>query len=407
MWHGANRAARKGKWLGGIVPYGYRVNEDGYLEISEEPIPGKPDMTEAGVVRLIYSLTVDHEWSTIKIADYLNSLQIPPSYVRDGRKVKRGKRKENTAGIWRPSRIRNMIINPTYKGVHEYGKRSKKEREIIVREVPAIVSPEVWERAQQVLKENQIEAMRNARRQYLLRGLIKCGACGLTYTGTTFPGPKRQPKPYYVCNGKQSYKGPLQGKCRSKNIPAGWIEEVVWNECVEFILNPGEAIKALAETMEKRRNNTVELRSEIELIQRTLQDKETERYQILTLYRQKIITAADVEHQLQDIMRETHVLQGRIKELEQRIEQEEGLAKDFNTAEQLLISLRSKLDNPSFEDKREIVKTLVKEILVITEHPPEGTFGRPKTNVHVRYAFRSPELFSARLPLRLLGEPGR
>ncbi len=35
MWHGANRAARSGKWLGGIVPYGYRVNEEKYLEVNE------------------------------------------------------------------------------------------------------------------------------------------------------------------------------------------------------------------------------------------------------------------------------------------------------------------------------------------------------------------------------------
>jgi site-specific DNA recombinase len=50
MWHGANRAAREGKWLGGIVPYGYRVNDEGYLEVNEDPLPGM-DISEADVVR--------------------------------------------------------------------------------------------------------------------------------------------------------------------------------------------------------------------------------------------------------------------------------------------------------------------------------------------------------------------
>lgn len=52
--------------------------------------------------------------------------------------------------------------------------------------VPAIVSVETLERAQQVLKENQLEALRNAGRDYLLRGLIRCSACGLKYQGISY-----------------------------------------------------------------------------------------------------------------------------------------------------------------------------------------------------------------------------
>jgi site-specific DNA recombinase len=35
MWDGTNRAARAGKWLGGIVSYGYFKNDEGYLELNE------------------------------------------------------------------------------------------------------------------------------------------------------------------------------------------------------------------------------------------------------------------------------------------------------------------------------------------------------------------------------------
>lgn len=90
MSAGADRAAREGKWLGGIVPYGYYVNNEGYLEVSEEPLPGF-EMSEADVIRLIYRLTVDQHMSTVQIADYLNALGIPPSYVKD--EIKSGKRK--------------------------------------------------------------------------------------------------------------------------------------------------------------------------------------------------------------------------------------------------------------------------------------------------------------------------
>src|SRR5207244_2736867 len=109
-------------------------------------------------------------------------LEVPPSYTKDGRQLsteKTGKRKEATAGIWRPSRVRNMINNPTYKGIHVYGKRAKKTRETITRAVPSIVEASTWEKAQQTLHDKRKLSPHNAKRQNLLRGLIRCGLCGL------------------------------------------------------------------------------------------------------------------------------------------------------------------------------------------------------------------------------------
>lgn len=386
MWHGANRHARLGKWLGGIVPFGYRVNEERFLEVNEDPLPGKLDMSEAGIIRLMYHLIANEKMSTIKVADYFNSLRIPPSYVVHGRKVKKGKRKENTAGVWSPSRIRNMIVNPTYKGIHEYGKRATRERELIVREVASIVSADTWERAQQTLKDNQIEAFRNNTRFYLLRGIIKCGCCGLTYYGGAFNGPKRGKKAYYMCGGKTAYKGPLQGKCYSKNIPADWIEELAWQECLRFIKNPGEALKELDTGMETRKSFKAKYIEEKSMILKRIMDKEPERQSILALYRQKMIKAIDVEKQLQDILLETEALERRIKELDKLMAAEQDLAYQFESAEELLSELRAKIENDiTIETKREIVKTLVEEIIVETIEPLEG--GRKKAVVNVRYSF--------------------
>ncbi|WP_433943412.1 recombinase family protein [Paenibacillus sp. SN-8-1] len=385
FWHGANRVARLGQWLGGIVPYGYQVIEK-FLQINEDPLPGKEDLSEAGVIRLMYHLVGDEEWSTIKVADYFNSLKIPPSYVKDGRKIKKGKRKENTAGVWTPGRIRNMIVNTTYKGLHIYGKRSKKVRELINREVPAIVSEELWHQAQQSLRDNQIEAFRNQKRQYLLRGLIKCGCCGLTYHGTAYNGRGNKLTAYYVCGGKTAYKGPLQGKCRSKNVPAIWLEEMVWDECVNFIHNPGDALMEINAGMEIRKSQLSDWLQEKEIVLKSIKEKEPERQSILSLYRQKMIKATDVEMQLQEILTETISLERRIKELDQLMQAEQDLSYQFDSAEALLIELRTKIENePSYEVRRQIVKTLVDKIVVETKTPPEG--GKPKANIKVHYSF--------------------
>jgi len=385
MWYGANRAARTGKWLGGIVPYGYLVDAEGFLEINEDLLPHS-DMSEAGVVRLIFHMLANQGHSCIKVADYLNALGVPPSYTKDGRMVKRGKRQEKTAGIWRPSRIRGIITNTTYKGVHLYGKRSSKKRELIEREVPAIVDVETWEKAQLVLRDNQIEAMRNAKNRYLLRGLMKCQCCGLTYVGIHYPGSKRSLKGYYVCTGKQAYKGPLQGKCTSKNIPQDWIEDLVWKDCLSFINQPGQALQEIAAATEEKRNERHDLDTEITTIKKSIDDKDIERQSILDLFRKNIISFTDLEKQIQKITHEKEMLEQRLRELQGLLKTETDYTERVNNAFELLLHLRDKLkDEPSFEVKREIVKSLVNRISVHTI--VDEYTKRPRASVSVQYCF--------------------
>jgi site-specific DNA recombinase len=174
---GTDRMARDGAWLGGIVPFGYRKEgekSESRLVISNECIPDL-GMSEAEVIQAIYQLAAVERKSCQRIADHLNQLGVPCAYTRDERFPRRGKRVERTTGLWRPGRVRNLIISSTYMGRHEYGKRSKnKDRAPIMRDVPQIVSEETWQKAQATLKANFLFNVRSARNQYFLRGMAKC-----------------------------------------------------------------------------------------------------------------------------------------------------------------------------------------------------------------------------------------
>ena len=74
----------------------------------------------------------------------------------------RGKRKERTSGVWRPGRIRGLIINKTDMGIHEFGKRAVSSRSVISRPVPAIVTEENWKKAQKTLHDNFLFCARSA-----------------------------------------------------------------------------------------------------------------------------------------------------------------------------------------------------------------------------------------------------
>ena len=103
------------------------------------------DLSAADVVRRIYHHLASDGWTCPHIASEFNSLGIPTSYRRDGRGV-RGRR---TQGLWRSGHIRNLVVNPVYRGLLQYGRRSTKPngREVISASVSPLVSEDVWNAA--------------------------------------------------------------------------------------------------------------------------------------------------------------------------------------------------------------------------------------------------------------------
>lgn len=317
MWIGANRAAEEGKWLGGIVPYGYTV-KDGYLAINDEKMTC--GFSEADVIKMMYSLYVNDKYSTLRIAQHLNSLNIPTRYAKANRTVLKNNRKQHTANTWRQGRIRNMIVSTTYKGIHQYGKRSTKNRDIIEREVPAIIDEDTWNKAQQQLIINRNCSTRNKKnRDYLLTGLLFCGQCGKPYYGFSYYKKyKTKPpefKAYYKCYGKVNKTDKDYVFCDSKNVDANKIEEYVWNECVELIKNPSKLESKLDKGMRNTSKDKNSIESEILQLQEAIKNIEVEKDSILDLYRKKIIYINDVKKQLEKIEDEKLHLQLRLNDI--------------------------------------------------------------------------------------------
>ena len=355
MQLGANRAAAAGKWLGGIVPYGYIVNDDRFLEVNETEIPGT-GMSEADVIRLIFRLIAKEKMSSIAVANRLNSLGIPPSYVLRGIK---GKRHRHTRGIWFTGRVLCIAKNTTYYGVHRYGKRSPHGRELIEREVPAIISKEIWDEAQEAMHNNQLTAMRNAKTKYLLRGLIKCAACGSTYVGVNAKGAR-----YYTCNGKRMYKKLGREKCTALAVNMDWVESEVWKDCMQYINNPNMIVEAI----EKNQGKVAESARQIHLLEMQLAECENERERVMDVYRAKLITFEEVEKQLRKVADKKSTIQFELSALKSRSEASATFDQQ-ETALEILNEIKKKLTDASavsLDLKFEIFHTLIKKITAIS-----------------------------------------
>ena len=387
---GTNRLAEAGAWLGGVVPYGYRKQGEkaqARIGLNEEPIPGFP-MSQVEVVYTIYRMCAVERQSCQKIADYLNRIGIPCGSSENAG-TEPGKRKRRTAPLWRPSHIRNMIVNSTYMGRHSYGKRSaNKNRKVIVRAVPAIVSEKVWQDAQQVLRSNRIMSRRNCREPYLLRGLIKCRLCGLTYSGMRMKAPQRDH--YYRCNGRQFARG-LYGaagkKCPGKSLNGEYVERLVWADIESFLRNPGEILERLRKRVSMQDDERQRREDELNDLKARLEQKAEERARVLVIFRRGRIDDATLDQQLDAIDGEAAGLRQEIETTTRALSAEDRTSQ-LRSAESLLATLRSRLDGIiAPETKRRIIEILVETIQAETVEP----WGVQQSEITITYRFSQPD----------------
>ncbi|MDI9367677.1 MAG: recombinase family protein [Thermotogota bacterium] len=179
--------AKKGQYLGGIVPFGYRkvkVNENDWgFEIDEK---------EAKVVRKIFEMRAEGV-SIMQIARYMNQA---------GWKTRRGKAFTNASIDW-------ILSNEKYKGIYTFNNRNKKGRfnyykeEVVRVSMPdlAIVPPNLWQKVQKMPG-----VQRQPKLLYLLSGKLKCGECGYPLVGSSYGGKKNQGGAYLCQNCRRKKK---------------------------------------------------------------------------------------------------------------------------------------------------------------------------------------------------------
>lgn len=347
MFIGATRAAKQGKWLGGIVPYGYFVNKEKFLEINE---------IEATIVRKIFDLYINDGLSILDVTCYLNNSGIDCNYAIRGT----GKKNyDSKLSIWSTATIQRIFSSTTYIGIHEYGKRSTKRKETIVRQVPAIIPVEIFEEAQIKKSENKIMSSRNSpNRDFLLRTLIKCGECGRTYYGIYY----KKSKSVYSCSGKKNAAKKLYGvKCSNINVVADTIENYAW-ECCKYILLNFKDFKVKVED-----NNIFnEIQEEIERLNKIIGNFENEKSNVFKLYRKNLIDDLELEGQLTDIKKENKKYQKLLQEALNKLEVYNDKNTILNEFEKTVDYYKNRLGVISDEDKKVIFKFLIKEIIITT-----------------------------------------
>jgi site-specific DNA recombinase len=397
---GSRTLAKEGRWLGGITPYGYQVRPDtsgtrraGWLEADESPIPGL-SRSPAEVVREIFVQAADRGRSCVEIAEALNNHKVPTRYAALDRNYVRGKRNQKVANEWGPGAVRRILTNTIYKGEHRYGKRNTKSKakgrrrrvpELVTRAMPALVDVLTWEQAQATLKRNFIFNPRGSKRDYLLRGLLRCERCGRTYVGASTEDAKGGVR--YICGGR--FKHLTTNRTACTGAPIDWdIEAQVWADLVSLFTREDVVAKAYTKHLKHSQDHAVRAKKDAATITKRLKALDEEEQKLLTRFRKGGIKETALDQQLKDIDGERQTL-GKEKE---RVERE-ATASAVTTAaldgaRDFVHWVRDQAARPDldFSTRRRIVEALIAGGIVRTVEEPVAVKKRVRTRVKTSFA---------------------
>lgn len=338
---GQQVARSKGRWLGGIPPFGYTYNRDKKMLVVH------PENSK--IIRAIFQ-------------DRVNNGKSVDTIVRTARNhgwpTPRG-------GVWASSTIHRLLRNPVYSGFVRY------QGKLVPAAAEPLVDQATWNAAQ------QCRVRPPGRREPALmltgRGRVRCGYCGnnVNCASSTWyrkDGSKGATHRYYHCYGRH-----LGVPCKTlRTIPNWELEGVVLGVLAAVCEHRTEILDGIQEHLKALQGALPEERKRLEAQLRSVHSAEDK---LLRAYEAEAITLEQLKARNEANRQQTEAVQKDIMALDLQIARQGG---EFSRArlEEGLDRFREKLQQASFQELRALVDPLVSGVLLFNEKA-EVTFSFP------------------------------
>ena len=368
---GMKRSIEKGKVLGNNVITGYKKDK-GKLIIDEK---------QAEMIRIIYELYATGEYGLSYISDYL---------FAKGYKTSKN-------GYIHTTTIRRIITNPKYKGfyctntVKHLDYRTKKQirlpqSEWIIYdskgEIPAIVSTELWDKANEILNNrasgycSKIKDMASFKRTTTYGGLLICAEHNVAFRRLT----ANNKTVTWKC-GEMLRHG-LVG-CKSPILYETELDEIFHKVIDKLIEDRTNIIKHLSE-LYKEASNTKNYEYEIEKVYKQIEDINFKKNRLLDFLINETISKEEYKRRNNELELEITNLKNKIiklksdelyekqlrdkyKEIDEQINKEIESEESFSKLVQLLIErvVVHKIDGDRRKVKLDIYANIVGKKLTV------------------------------------------
>jgi len=237
---GMHQNAEQGKYLGGYVPLGYKIDKEKRYVIDED---------SAVIVKKIYDMYAS-EHTMKEICQTLNA----------------SGHKSATGNKFSYDSVRRILTNKKYIG--EYESMGISLSDVI----PAIIDRETFDKVQTKINKNKkAPASAKSPVNFLLTGKLFCGHCGNNMVGDSGTSSTKTIHYYYSCLTKKRRKG-----CAKKTVRKEWLENLVANITINEVLtdeNIAHISQKAFELHEKERADKSELatlRNSLNEVQKTI-----------------------------------------------------------------------------------------------------------------------------------------
>jgi len=387
--------ARAGEVIAWKCSYGYRriarsAERAAHLEIYEP---------EAIIVRRIFRDYVEGNLSMRQISWQLNQDLVPsPS----------GK------AVWGVSMIGRLIRNEAYIGRAYYNRTAsvldrlptKAKRQIkrprdqwIPIPVPAILDEELFEAAQRVSYDNSQWSPRRAEpNHWLLRGLVKCGHCGVSVSCHKMRGRNGAFHYYYYCRNHDPLRaGGEHRRCPERNVRAGELDAFVFDQVRATMLRPDVLLAGEAAVSTRREAGSDELlATQLASLDRKIDAVAAERRRLADLYQASFIEREELLRRGKELELRSSALNAQRQAL---IDQREELAQQNklrDRVEGFARRVQATIDRLDFAQRQKLLRLVIDEVRVSgwlveirfripLDNPPEP----PNTRVSTKNRLRS------------------
>jgi site-specific DNA recombinase len=355
--------ARAGEVIAWKCSYGYRrvarsAERAAHLEIYEP---------EAMIVRRIFRDYVESNLSMRQISWQLNQDLVPsPS----------GK------AVWGVSMIGRLIRNEAYVGRAYYNRTAsvldrhptKAKRQIkrprdqwIPIPVPAILDEELFEAAQRVSYDNSQWSPRRAEpNHWLLRGLVKCGHCGVSVSCHKMRSRNGAFHYYYYCRNHDPLRaGGEHRRCPERNVRAVELDAFVFDQVRATMLRPDVLLAGEAAVSTRREAGSDELlATQLASLDRKIDAVAAERRRLADLYQASFIEREELLRRGKELELRRSALNAQRQAL---IDQREELAQQNrlrDRVEGFARRVQATIDRLDFAQRQSLLRLVIDEVRV-------------------------------------------
>ena len=346
--------ARLGKWHGGLFPFGFDYNKETKKLLI--------NANESLAVKKMFSLFIEGKKAT-EIANILNS----KGFRTKARQVitKAGVKKTTGENRFNDDFIKKVITNPIYKGfVHFQGEQFKGEHE-------AVVSNQVWEKANQLIKPITPRKVifNKDNHVHLLKGLLTCGECGTLLT--PYPAGKKDrngiPYLYYACGKVVDYG--KECKCKVRLIPAREFENII-KKCLSNLGNNKSLIESTIKNSTKLSKDKLNpLKNEKEKTEQLLAKTTAEINRLVKILKSKDMIGNEISEEYKNLLKEKSGLQTHIEKLTIDIERCSQDMLDADMIKKTLFAFDKVVNSLPIDEQKELIALLIRDITVWSFDP--------------------------------------